>query len=169
MLFLDKLYHWGIYENEILSRALRRFKYYGAIGLADIFSDLLVKLIEPNIKDFAKNTVVLAIPASRARKKSRGYNQAELLAEKFSKKTSISYVPDVLIKSRNTVSQTSLAGRERLFNQKDSFAVANQEKIKNKKIILVDDILTTGATLSEAARALKEAGASEITGLVVAK
>src|SRR3989338_1163556 len=169
VLFLDKLYHWGIYENEILSRALRRFKYYGAIGLADIFSDLLVKLIEPNIKDFAKNTVVLAIPASRARKKSRGYNQAELLAEKFSKKTSISYVPDVLIKSRNTVSQTSLAGRERLFNQKDSFAVANQEKIKNKKIILVDDILTTGATLSEAARALKEAGASEITGLVVAK
>ncbi len=169
VLFLDKLYHWGIYENEILSMALRRFKYYGAIGLAEIFSDLLARVIAPDIETFRRNTVVLAIPASRARKKSRGYNQAELLAEKFSKKTSISYVSDVLIKSKNTVSQTSLAGKERLFNQKDSFAVLRPEKVKNKKIILVDDILTTGATLSEAARVLKEAGALEVTGLVVAK
>ncbi|OGF52195.1 hypothetical protein A2739_01340 [Candidatus Giovannonibacteria bacterium RIFCSPHIGHO2_01_FULL_43_100] len=169
MLFLDRLYHWGIYENEILSRALRRFKYYGASGLSDIFSDLLVKLIEPDMRFFAGKVIVLAIPASIARKKSRGYNQAELLAEKFSKKTSLEYFADVLIKSKNTTSQTSLAGRERLFNQKDSFAVLNPEKIKNKKIILVDDILTTGATLSEAARVLKEAGALEVTGLVVAK
>lgn len=169
VLFLDKLYNWGIYENEALSRALRRFKYYGTSGLSDIFSDLLVKLIEPDIQIFKKNTIVIPIPASSARKKSRGYNQAELLAQKFAKKTSLDYAPDVLIKSKNTVSQTSLAGRGRLFNQKDSFAVARPEKVKNKKIILVDDILTTGATLSEAARVIKEAGAREVAGLVVAK
>ncbi|OGF68545.1 hypothetical protein A3C75_00750 [Candidatus Giovannonibacteria bacterium RIFCSPHIGHO2_02_FULL_44_31] len=166
---MDKLIHWGIYENEILSKALRDFKYRGAIGFAEIFSDMLAKLVEPDIEKLRKNTIILAIPASKSRKKSRGYNQTELLAEKFFKKTSLPYFSDVLIKSRNTISQTSLAGRERLFNQKDSFSIAKPEKVKNKKIILVDDILTTGATLSEAARVLKEAGALEVTGLVVAK
>lgn len=99
----------------------------------------------------------------------RGYNQAELLAEKLSEKIFTPLRSDILAKIRNTTSQTELAGRERLFNMKNSFGVLKPDAIKNKKIILVDDITTTGATLSEAARVLKETGAREVIGLVVAR
>ncbi|OGF83331.1 hypothetical protein A3B18_00005 [Candidatus Giovannonibacteria bacterium RIFCSPLOWO2_01_FULL_46_13] len=169
VLFLDKLYYWGIYEDKTLSRALRRFKYQGIQGLSEPFSDILKDLITPQLSYFSNDALIVPIPAHINRKRGRGYNQAELLAVKLSEKVPIPLAPDILIKSKNTKSQTSLSGVERIFNVKNSFSVARPEFVKNKKIILVDDIITTGATLCEAAKVLKEAGANEVTGLVVAK
>lgn len=169
VLFLDKLYYWGIYENKILRSALRRFKYHGTYRLADPFSDMLAELVKPDLYTFKENSLVIPIPAHEKRKSERGYNQAELLAQKFCEKTGLLLYTNILLKTKNTKSQTSLSGIERIFNVKNSFSVSNPELIKNKKIILVDDIITTGATFSEASRVLKEAGALEVAGLVVAK
>ncbi|MBI2023776.1 ComF family protein [Candidatus Giovannonibacteria bacterium] len=167
VLYADKIYSWGIYENETLRTALRRFKYHKTLSLAEIFSDMLIDSIGPGVISF-QNTLIIPVPASKMRKRQRGYNQAEILAEKFCQKTSLPYAPKILIKIKGTPSQTSLSREERLINVKDSFAIKNPELIKNKKIILVDDILTTGATISECAKVLKNAGAEEVIGLVVA-
>jgi len=169
LLFLDRLYYWGIYEDRTLSEALRRFKYHGVSSLVSIFSEMLAEVISPHLPSLKKEALIIPIPASRQRKRMRGYNQAELLAEKLSEKIFTPLRSDILAKIRNTTSQTELAGRERLFNMKNSFGVLKPDAIKNKKIILVDDITTTGATLSEAARVLKETGAREVIGLVVAR
>ena len=169
ILFLDKLYYWGIYEDKLLQSALKRFKYHGAYSLAHPLSDMLKDLVTPHLSSFETDTLVIPIPAHEKRKKMRGYNQAELLAHSFSKKVALPMNSEILQKSINTISQTSLSGEERIFNVKNSFSVIQPQIVKNKKIILVDDITTTGATLSEAARILKEAGALEVTGLVVAK
>ena len=169
ILFLDKLCYWGLYEDKILSSALRRFKYHGTYGLAQPFSEMLKEIITPCLPPSGAETLVIPIPAHLSRKNDRGYNQAELLAEKLAEKIQLPFNSEVLTKSRNTKSQTSLPSQDRIFNVKNSFIVTNPEIVKNKKIILVDDIVTTGATLSEAARVLKEAGAEEVIGLVVAK
>ena len=169
VLFLYKLYYWGIYENKTLRSALRKFKYHGTYGLADPFSDMLTELVKPDLHIFKENSLVIPIPAHEKRKSERGYNQAELLAVKFCEKIGLPLDASILKKTKNTPSQTSLSGIERIFNVRNSFSVSNTDAIKNKKIILVDDIITTGATFSEAARVLKEAGALECVGLVVAK
>ena len=111
----------------------------------------------------------MPIPAHRARARERGYNQAELLARAFSEQISFPLDADILIKTKDTPSQISLKGRERLWNVKDSFGVQNAAALEGRTILLVDDISTTGATLSEAARVLKQAGAKKVIGLVVAR
>ena len=169
VLFLDKLYYWGDYENPALRKALRSYKYHGMKNLAEPFSQMLSELLKPELPDFSDKALIVPIPAHKARISLRGYNQAELLAQKLSQKTNLPFNPEILVKIKNTPSQTSLSGLERMLNIKNSFSVKTHEYIKNKKIILVDDIITTGATLSEAARVLKEAGALMVAGLVVAR
>ena len=167
--FLDNLESWGSYQDKILRQALRRFKYHGTYGLAYPLSEMLHDLIKPHLSSFEKNAVVLPIPAFPRRKNLRGYNQAELLAQNLSEKISLPCRPEAILKIRNTPSQTSLRGLERILNVRDSFAVSDPQAVKNKTVLLVDDITTTGATLSEAARVLKESGAKKVIGLVVAE
>jgi ComF family protein len=169
ILYLDKLYHWGIYEDKILRQALRRFKFHGTYGLAHPFSDMMKELISPLLSSYKENGILIPIPAHEKSKLVRGYNQAELLAQNLSRKTLIPVNTFALRKVINTKSQTSLSGSERIFNVKNSFSVSNPDAVRNKKILLVDDVTTTGATLSEAARVLKQAGALEVAGLVIAK
>lgn len=167
VLYADKIFSWGIYDNEVLRKALRRFKYHGNKSLAEIFSNMLWKIMNSS-KYNLNDAVIFPVPASKIRKRQRGYNQAEILAQKLAEKISLPYFSDILIKIKNTPSQTSLPKKERLMNVKGSFGINNPEFIKNKKIILVDDILTTGATISECSKILKNAGAKEVIAFVVA-
>ena len=165
---LEKLLSYGNYENGILREALRRFKYHGTYDITPTFAEMLEELIRPHLGE-AEGAVVIPIPISKERLRERGYNQAELLAQSLAEKISRPLENKVLLKIKNTPSQTSLSGRERILNVRDSFAVRNPEKISGREIILIDDISTTGATLSEAARVLKQAGAKKVIGLVVAR
>ncbi|MDP3784946.1 MAG: ComF family protein [bacterium] len=168
-LYLDRFLSYGLYRDRILREALRRFKYHGIHILSHPLSQMLHDLLKPGLSSLPKETLILPIPASPERRRERGYNQAELLAEGLSEKISLPCRADILLKIKNTPSQTSLSRRERLFNIKDSFTIQNPEELLGKTILLVDDISTTGATLSEAARVLKQAGAKEVIGLVVAR
>ena len=170
--FLDKLYHWGLYSDTALQNALRHLKYHGAFGLSHPLSDMLMELIKPHLSSYAGYAdppVVIPIPTSRDRLSSRGYNQAELLGQALAEKTALLFLPDTLIKTMPTKTQVELKGKERVLNVMGSFGVNNASNIAGKTVLLVDDISTTGATLSEAARVLKEAGAKEVAGLVVAR
>lgn len=114
--------------------------------------------------------IIIPIPLSKKRLRERGFNQSELIAKHIAAKMSIMIKTDVLYKKIHTESQVSIKDRaKRLNNIKGSFAVKNREAVKNKNIILIDDVCTTGATISEARKVLREAGAKKIIGAVVAR
>ncbi len=116
--------------------------------------------------------LLVPIPLHKKKMRERGFNQAELIAEMLYTKLpdKFSYCGNALIRTRDTQSQTAQKSHtERNKNMKDAFVVQNDYGIKGKIIFLVDDVSTSGATLREASRALKNAGARSVFGLVVAK
>ena len=161
------------YQDEIVKKSIRLFKYHGIKILAEPFSALIFKRIvmalPESMRDVNK-TLIIPIPLSKKRHRERGFNQAELLGYFLSDKMSIRMADNVLYKIKETPSQVDIRDREkRLRNIIGAFIVKNPELIKDKNIILIDDITTTGATLSEARRILKTAGAKKVIGLTVAK
>ena len=171
---IDEIFVATSYENEIVKKTIWLFKYRGVKALAEPLSSLMVKKLGDKITHLISNSsqtaVIIPIPLSRKKLKKRGYNQAEILGKCLSDKLSIKMETDVLYKIKETISQVEIKDRDkRLKNIQGVFAVKNPEIIKNKIIILVDDITTTGATLNEAGRVLKQSGAKKIIGLTVAK
>jgi len=116
------------------------------------------------------NLIISFVPLHWLRQAKRGYNQAELLANEVSKRTGLPIV-NVLTKIRKTTRQAELSGKDRRKNLQGVFKVPKSKvfKVKGKTIILVDDVLTTGSTLNECAKVLKEAGAKKVWGLVIAR
>ena len=120
--------------------------------------------------DFVKNyDIIMPVPMHKIKKLKRGYNQSELFAKGISKMLEIPISVDSLIKQKNTLMQSSLGKDERVKNVQNAYKVINAEKIENKKILLIDDIYTTGATIKECKRVLQQAGVKEIGVLVIAK
>lgn len=116
-----------------------------------------------------ENAVLAPIPLSRERERGRGYNQANLLAEELARKFVVP-VGDILHRQRNTLSQVGKTQMERRKNIKGAFSLQSkwQEKLGDKVVLLVDDVMTSGATMNEAAYILKRGGAKEVWGLAFA-
>jgi len=115
---------------------------------------------------------LVPIPLATKRLRQRGYNQSELLARALAREWRIAVLVDVLVRTRETPTQTALTPETRLANVRAAFAVANvQCPMINDHwtLIIVDDVFTTGATLAEAARALEQAGATRINGFTFAR
>ena len=108
------------------------------------------------------------VPIHRRKKALRGYNQSELMSSYVSKKMNIPLLNNHLIKNKWTLDQNKLGKIERKNNLKDSFKTINSEEFKGKEILLIDDIITTGATMEECGRTLMENGAKKIYGLALA-
>ena len=108
-------------------------------------------------------------PIGKKRLKWRGFNHTEEIAKVLSAALSIPIHTDLLQRTKNTPPQIALTKEERIRNMQDVFQVQNREQLQGKKILLLDDVFTTGATLQEAARALKKAGAHQVFGIVVAR
>ncbi len=114
--------------------------------------------------------IIIPIPLSKKRLRERGFNQSEIIARNLSDRMSVRMLPNVLYKKVHTETQVSIKDRKkRLANLKDTFAVKNAEMIQGKNIILVDDVTTTGATIREAGKTLRMAGAKKVIAMVVAR
>ncbi len=113
--------------------------------------------------------MLLPIPLDKQRKKWRGFNQAEELTKLLSKFFKIPFFNNILIKKNPTLPQTELKEKDRQKNISGAFLCQNQKLIKNKKIFLVDDVYTSGFTMEECAKVLKQNGAKEIWGIVIAR
>ncbi len=171
---IDEILSATSYGDEIVKKTIWLFKYRGVKSLAKPLSMLIVKKLGDKITHLISNSsqtaVIIPIPLVRKKLKKRGYNQTEILGKCLSDKLSIKMENNVLYKIKDTISQVEIKDRDkRLKNIKGVFAVKNPEIIKDKIIILLDDITTTGATLNEASRVLKQSGAGKIIGLTVAK
>ncbi len=138
---------------EILSRPLSEIAYRQFAG-DGLFEDL----------DF-----IVPVPLHRKREKQRGFNQAELLGRALSRWSGVPVLSGVLIKIRNTPAQVSLEAAEREINLRRAFMVKNASKISGRVVLLVDDVFTTGSTLTECAAELRRAGAEEVRGLTLAR
>jgi ComF family protein len=120
---------------------------------------------------------LIPIPLARKRLRERGYNQSEKLARALARQWRIPVLVDVLVRTRETPTQTALTPGTRLANVAGAFDVRNAKcgmrnfafRLSSFELILVDDVFTTGATLAEAARALEQAGARRITGVTFAR
>ena len=115
--------------------------------------------------------VLVPVPLHRSRRRLRGFNQAELLARAAAKRLpqKPEVLCDVLVRQRDTVSQVGLNREERVANVRDAFRVAAAGRVEGRAVILVDDVMTTGTTLSECARVLKQAGAQRVWAVTVAR
>lgn len=112
--------------------------------------------------------LLIPVPIHFKRRQQRGYNQSELLAKRLSTIMHVPAANKILLKGVNTPPQSSLGRGERLKNLKGAFVVKQVEYIKGKRILLVDDVMTTGTTLEQCAKTLKEAGAMKVDAYIVA-
>ena len=163
--FLDSFAAVWYYEKNVRS-ALLRFKFRGRRNLAPAFGRVMaMKLLQEYPEGF---DVLTWIPVSRLRKFRRGYDQCQLLAKAVGDELGMESVP-VLKKIRNNRQQSRIHGdAQRRANVLGVYRVTDPEAIQGKRVLLLDDILTTGATAGEAARMLLTAGASEVHCAAVA-
>jgi len=113
--------------------------------------------------------LLMPVPLHPTRLIKRRYNQATLLARALAKITAARFEPDVLFRTRRTDSQGGFNARARADNVRGAFSVKNADRIKGCHIVLIDDVLTTGATLESCARTLKRAGAAQVDGICLAR
>jgi len=168
---LTDLYFPVNYENFLVKGLIQNFKYPPLIKELKkelaflIISHFLLLDKKPDFSDF----VLVPVPLSKKKLRWRGFNQAEEIAKELANFLKIPLISDCLIKIKETKDQVELSEKERRENVKGVFFVKNGEKIVGKNILLIDDVFTTGATMEEAARVLKEAGAKKIVGIVIAR
>jgi ComF family protein len=155
------------YEEGALKEAICAYKYKSIRALAEPLSDLLIDHLQKF--PLSSNPVLMPVPLHKSRLRQRGFNQAGLLAEKVAKVFDFDYEENVLFRNRKTKPQVELSGRARHENIKDAFRCKNVEKIERRDILLVDDVCTTGSTLEECAKELKNSGAKRVWGLVLAR
>lgn len=146
---------------------IHRFKYDRKIPLGKRLAQSLGEKIASD-KNLSNCDLVIPVPLHRARKRERGFNQSEILAEGMSNVINVAVLKDVLKRKKNTKDQTLLNVQQRKENVEGAFTVTRPDKVIGKHIILVDDVMTTGATLNECAKMLLEAGAERIFAVTLA-
>lgn len=151
-----------VYENSGVA-LISRFKQ-GRAYLAEYFSDLISKKLN-TFEDF---DCIVCVPMTDKALKRRGYNQTEKLAKALSKRVNKPFLSGALSKKRDTYAQKGLSRRDRVKNLESSFKVEIEEDLKDKIVLVIDDVLTTGATLDEISRVLKSAGAKKVYAATVA-
>jgi len=168
------------YDNKILKNMIQAFKYNFVRSLAKPLGQILINFLEETRKiNFSSEDVgilqnpqgvlLIPIPLHRKRFLERDFNQAELLAIEVANRFGFKLSSDILKRLRYTPPQVKLKREAREENIKRAFSCVAPEAVKGKKILLLDDVFTTGATVNECAQVLKKAGAREIWGLVLAK
>lgn len=163
----------GVVFNQVSKKLIYQFKYKPYLsGLKSFIGDLLYESLIQNEEFVRVINLPLAfvpIPLSPAKYRKRGYNQAEILAKELSKKFDFPSL-NLLERVKETKSQVGLDKEERKENISGAFKIINHKSsIINRNIVLVDDVLTTGSTFSEACSVLKHAGAGKIWALAFAK
>lgn len=156
------------YEG-VAKNCLRRFKYHAGLWLLDDLVDWLVALWRVCPATARIADCVLPVPLYPRRRKERGFNQSALLAQRLARRIGIPFQGRLLRRWKPTATQTHLTAVQRLHNVSGVFSVSWPCAVRGRKILLVDDVMTTGATVSECARALKGAGADSVMVLTVAR
>lgn len=155
------------YES-VLHDVIHAFKYKGKTATGEILGKMMADHVYPDFS-IADYTLMVPVPLHPKRLRERGFNQAVILAREIAKRFSISLDYLTLRRRVFTEPQVSLGKERRTANVKGAFAVKNGKKVEGQKIILVDDVYTTGSTVKECAGALMQHGAAEVAVLTLAR
>jgi ComF family protein len=147
---------------------LHNFKYYGITSLRKTFAEIMISSLEDYHVLRNDFDMVIPIPLHPTKLRERGFNQAELLSRPIAQNRQIEHRSDILIRTAFTPSQTTMEAKQRWTNIHGAFRIAFSSDIADKSILIIDDLLTTAATVNEAAKTLKEAGAAYIGVLTLA-
>jgi ComF family protein len=160
----SRVFALGIYE-ETLRKAVQRFKYEGAIVLDRPLAGLLATVLERD--GVLLPDLLIPVPLHYSRLRERTYNQALLLARVLGRRWRLPVLPRLLVRSRPTPQQQGLKAEVRRQNLKGAFAL--ERKLSGERVLLIDDVVTTGATVRECSRILLEGGAGEVVVAVLAR
>lgn len=163
----DKARSVARYEG-VVRQMLRDLKYNDAVWYARDLARMLEICARAHY-DVSAIDVISAVPLYGSRQRQRGYNQSKVLAAELAKLMHKPFISKGFRRTRPTPTQTDLTAGERLANVKDAFTAASRGWIEGKRILLIDDVMTTGATVHEASRALKNSGAARVYALTVAR
>lgn len=157
------------YKNEPVQSLIKALKFSYITDAAGPLANLLHQFIKALPENIFENAILVPVPLHKKRLRERGFNQSELIAEKLSELAGLEMEKKILVRNKNTNPQSELhSPEERAENVAGCFEVTKPEKAAGRKIILVDDVITSGNTLLAASRALKLAGASKIYALAAA-
>ena len=151
-----------------LKTMITQFKYNQKTYLRKPFTQFITNFIQIYHLDIEQFDIIVPIPLFPSRLIERGYNQSQLLAEQIARKYHIHLSLKNLVRIRNTEHQTFLTKKERWTNIQGAFRIINSAEFSGKNILIIDDLLTTGATVSEASATLKDAGGKTVGVLTLA-
>jgi len=158
--------YFGYYFEGRLRDAVHAFKFNGRIDVGKH----LVHLLKERMTAITENVdCIVPVPVTEKRLMERGFNQSFIIAEEIAKMTGKELCPTALVKTKQTRDQYALSRKERRSNVKAVFSVKNSRRISGKKVLLVDDLFTTGYTAREAARLLIRSSAKEVAFFALAR
>lgn len=167
-LAFDKIFYYSIYSN-LMKDLIHLFKYSKRKELSKPLAKLLLIQLNDIILLGSEYDYILYIPLHRTKLRERGFNQSYLIANELSLLSGIPILKDAIVRYCNSKSQTKLKIRDRYSNVANVFSDGKEiEKVINKRILLIDDVVTTGSTLNEASLVLKKYNPSNITCLTLA-
>lgn len=165
------------YKDPVIKKAIWLLKYHHKLYLGRKLGQMLYQFLIEDISEIrtmspGPNIFVIPVPISKKRFSSRGYNQSEIIAKGLCLSCSENILElrnDIIYKNIETIPQAKILNRKmRLKNIKDVFKIKKPEIIKNRTILIIDDVITTGATINEIIRILKKAGAKKVIGIALA-
>lgn len=163
--YLEKAYH-SLFYNRFIREKVHAYKYQGKSYLYKPFGEILLPTIYEKSLHIEIDAITF-VPIHRKKKSQRGYNQSELISKYLAEKLDKPLLQNHLIKIKNTKDQNKLGKIERSTNLRNAFKSINNEDFKGKKILLIDDIITTGATMTELSKVLVKNGAKKVYGLAL--
>jgi ComF family protein len=163
----DTARSFALYENALV-RAILLLKFERMEPLGAWFADRLAEVVAKEKERLAAD-VVVPVPLHRDRERERGYNQAEMLSKPLAKRLRLPHRGVLLVRTKPRPDKHILTMRERWEAVRGAFATRPGSQVDNQRVLLVDDVLTTGATLDACAKALRDAGAKKVVGLTVGR
>ncbi len=151
---------------EPIRGAIHDYKFNGAKNFAVPFGKYVADVLAESV-DIAKVDLITSVPLHKARKRERGFNQAEIFAKEVSRLTGVRYA-ETLKKVKRNKTQHELSQQERIENVKDVYAITDSAAVNGKTIVICDDILTTGNTMAECTDVILKSGAKTVIGATIA-
>jgi len=173
--YLDGLLVATAYEATVMQTLIKTLKYHYAQETSEILANVLARFLtkidkkyRPDILQSQTKNLFTSVPLHKKRLLERGFNQSDVIARQLKKKFLYNYQPNLLWRKRYTDPQAKLKRKKRLSNLANAFSLSKSFDLKDKNVIIIDDVATTLTTLNECAKVLKQTNCREVWGLVIA-